>query len=100
MRQEAVYGAVNRYIHNSHRAGSWSRFTYGMAERNFSRSGRVNKAIKAAGMLLSPASWVAAARVAGQSRNGGVPHALWVHLRRVRPEQAGSFPSSAPPLKG
>jgi hypothetical protein len=90
MRQEAVYGAVNRYIHNSHRAGSWSRFTYGVAERNFSRSGRVNKAIKAVGMLLSPASWLAAARVAAQSRNGGVPHALWVHLRRVRPEPAAA----------
>ena len=82
MRQEAIYGAVNRYIRNSHQAGSWSRFTYGVANRNFSPSSRTNKAIKAIGMALSSDAWRAAVRVGVQSRGGGVPHALWVHLRR------------------
>lgn len=83
MRQEAIYGAVNRYIRNSHHTGSWSRFTYGVANRNFNQSGKVNKAIKAIGMALSPDAWRAAVGVGGQSRGGGVPHALWAHLRRV-----------------
>ena len=82
LRQEAAYGAVNRYIRNSHRAGSWARLTYGWADRAFARSGKANKMAKALGMATSPDCWMAATRVVIASRGRGVPHALWVHLRR------------------
>lgn len=81
--QEAVYGAVNRYIRNSHVLGSWARLTYGLADRAFVRSSRANKLVKAFGMATSPDVWLTAARVAFRGRSGGIPHALWVHLRHT-----------------
>ena len=78
---EALYGAVNRFIQRSHAPRSWARLVYAAAgSRPF--KGRANKAVKALGLAASPDAWLAAARVAYAARGGGVPHALWAHLRR------------------
>lgn len=78
---EAVYGAVNRFIQRSHVRGTWARAVYA-GSRPF--RGRVNKAVKAFGVATSPDAWGAAATVARAARGGGgVPHALWAHLRRA-----------------
>jgi 2-polyprenyl-3-methyl-5-hydroxy-6-metoxy-1,4-benzoquinol methylase len=80
--KEAAYAAVNRYIRNSHNPGSWAQVTSTYADRGFTRSGAGNRLIKALGMATSADAWRTALRVAGSSLNGGVPHALWVQLRR------------------
>jgi len=80
---EAAYGAVHTFIGNSHRHGSWSRWSYGVADRVFSHQSKANKVVKAAAMALSPGSWRSAVALALAARTGAVPHSLWVHLRKA-----------------
>jgi len=80
---EAAYGAINTFLVNSHRPGSWARWSYGQADRWFDHRSKANKAVKAAAMALSPGSWRAALKLAAAARVGAVPHSLWVHLRKA-----------------
>ncbi|CAO4163465.1 class I SAM-dependent methyltransferase [Methylorubrum populi] len=80
LRDEAVYGAVNRFIRQSHVPGTWARTVYAAARRLPNR--RAGQAVKALGLAASPDAWRAGARVARAAAGGGVPHALWAHLRR------------------
>ncbi len=83
--QEARYGAINRFLRNSHVRGSWARSSYETADRWFPHNSRGNKAFKAAAMALSADAWRSGLKVALAARRGAVPHALWVHLRRGTP---------------
>ena len=84
MLDEAVYGAVNRFIRQSYVPGAWARTVCAAAGSKASNR-MANRVAKALGLMVSPDAWLAAARVAYAARSGrGVPHALWAHLRRGR----------------
>ena len=82
MAQDAAYAAVHRFIRTAHRPRSWARAVFTMADRTLPEARALNRAVKAFGMAVSPSVWLTSARAAYEARNGGVPHALWAHLRK------------------
>ena len=80
--RDAAYAAVNRFIRTSRLSGSWARAVFEVADRNLPRAGALNKVVKTLGMIVSPSVWFTSVRAAYEARNGGVPHALWAHLRK------------------
>jgi SAM-dependent methyltransferase len=81
--QDIAYAAIHRFVRLSRMPGSCASAVYQMADRRFCRASRANKIAKAAGMMLFPSVWAAAATAARHGRSGRIPHALWVHLRRT-----------------
>jgi SAM-dependent methyltransferase len=82
MTQEAAYAAVNRFIRTAYLPRSWARAVFKVADRNLPEGSTLNKAVKTFGMVVSPSVWLTSARAAYEARNGGIPHALWAHLRK------------------
>jgi SAM-dependent methyltransferase len=80
--QDVAYAAVHRFIRDSHLPRSWAKLVFKVADRHLSESGMLNKAVKTFGMMVSPSVWLTSARAAYEARNGGIPHALWAHLRK------------------
>lgn len=80
--RDATYAAVHRFIRTSRQPRSWARAVFTVADRNLPKTSALNKAVKAFGMAASPNVWLTSARAAHAARNGGVPHALWAHLRK------------------